>query len=236
MASRASTKETLSSSGHAEEPQLGHPGLEHRHHRGEHCELRAVDQAREEQAARAQARGHAPRHEEVGEQGEEDQQLERGRPFDQGEVASRVLQHHGLVDHGQLEMRGRIVHRQPPRLGQRHDEERGEGQEVARAHRLGGPIQGPRHDLAEVGGPGSQREGEHRHRDGGLGERGHRHLPARSHASERGARVEPGEREEEGPEQQQVHHHQEIADPVEGQRHRQDGQEHVTASVLVKTT
>ncbi len=152
MASSASTKETLSSSGTRKSRSLATRVSNTATTAASSASFAAVDQRGQEQAARARARGHAPRHEEVGEQGEEDQQLERGRPLDQGQVAARVLEHHGLVDHGQLEVRGRVVHRQPPRLGQRHDEERGEGEEIARAHRLRGALHGARHDLAQVGG------------------------------------------------------------------------------------
>ena len=101
-------------------------------------------------------------------------------------------------------------------------EERGEREQVARAHRLRGSRHRPGHDLAQVGGARAQRQREHRHRDGGLGERGHRHLAARPHAPERRPRIEAGQGQEEGAEQEQVDHHQEVADRVERQRHRQD--------------
>ena len=43
--------------------------------------------------------------------------------------------------------------------------------------------------------------------------------------AERRAGVEPGEREEEGAEQEEVHDHQQVTDPVERQRHREDRHE-----------
>ena len=47
--------------------------------------------------------------EEVDQQRHEQQLLERGGPLDEGEVGARVLEHHRLVDHRQLEVRRRIV-------------------------------------------------------------------------------------------------------------------------------
>src|SRR6266480_4528412 len=52
----------------------------------------------------------------------ENKQLQAGRPFDQREMPPRVLQHHRLVDHRQLEMRRRVVDGNAGVLGQRdHD-------------------------------------------------------------------------------------------------------------------
>ena len=42
------------------------------------------------------------------------------------------IQDHRLVDHGQLEVGGRIVHRNTAGLGDHDDEEPGEGEKVAR--------------------------------------------------------------------------------------------------------
>ena len=157
----------------------------------------------------------APRDEEIAEQREEDEQLDRGRPLDEGQVAAGVLEDHRLVDHRELEVRGRVVDGQAPGLGQGHDEERAEREQVAGAQGRSRSRHGARHDLTEVGGARAEGEREDREGDGGLGEGSHGHLAAGSHAAERRARVEPGQREEEGAEQEKVDDDEQVADPVE---------------------
>ncbi len=110
----------------------------------------------------------------------------------------------------------RVVDGQPPGLREGHDEDRAEGEQVARAQGRSGVGHGARHDLAEVGGTGAEGQGEDGERDGGLRERGHRHLAAGPHPPEGRARVEARQGEEEGPEQQEVHHHQQVSYSVEG--------------------
>ena len=125
------------------------------------------------------------------------------------------------MDHGQLEMRGRIVHGEPAVLRERDHEERAEGEEIAGAHGGGGVRHRARDDLAQVGRARTQGQGEDGERHGGLGQRGHGHLAARAHAAESGARVESGQREEEGPEKQEIDDDEQVADGVEGRRHRE---------------
>ena len=61
-----------------------------------------------------------------------------------------VLEDHRFVDHRELEMRRRVVHRQPAGLRQHHDEQRHEGQDVAGAERGCRAGDGAGRDLAQV--------------------------------------------------------------------------------------
>ena len=63
------------------------------------------------------------------------EELERRRPLDQREVARRVLEHHRLVDHRELEVRGGVVDRDARVLGERDHRERDTGEREARIDR-----------------------------------------------------------------------------------------------------
>ena len=177
------------------------------------------------EGGRCQRDGHAPRDEQVREQRAEHQELHRRGPLDQREVAPGVLEHHRLVDHRQLEMRGRVVHGKTACLCQRHHEERAEREEMSRAQRSRGIRHGARDDLPEIGGARGERQREDGERDGGLRERGHGHLTARPHAAEGRAGVEPGQRQEKRAEQQEIDHDDQIANGVERRGHREDRHE-----------
>ena len=69
--------------------------------------------------------------------------------------------------------------------------------------------------------PALERQGEHRQRDGRLGEGRDRHLAARAHAPERGAGIEAGQRQEERAQEEQVHEDDQVAHRVERERRRQ---------------
>ena len=71
-----------------------------------------------------------PRHEQIDEQRTEQQESHRGGELDEREIRTCVLEDHGLVDHGQFEVRARIVDRQARALGQRRDRERDEREEA----------------------------------------------------------------------------------------------------------
>ena len=68
---------------------------------------------------------------------------------DEREVRSGVLEDHGLVDHGELEVGGRVVHREPPALGHDDDEQRREGEEPLRCDDRPGVGQGGADDGRE---------------------------------------------------------------------------------------
>ena len=73
-------------------------------------------------------RRQAPGREHAGDQRDVEQQLERRGELDQREMAAGIFQHHGLVHHGELEMRRRIVDRDARVLGDRHDDQRDQRQ------------------------------------------------------------------------------------------------------------
>ena len=128
-------------------------------------------------------------------------------------------------------MRGRVVHRQAAGLGDHHDEEGGESQQVS--GRQGHLRIGPEalDDATEVDGAGAHGEREHGHDDGRLGQRRHRDLAASAHAAEGAAGVEAGQGEKERPDQEQVHEDDDVAGesengPADHERHDQRARQH----------
>src|SRR5262249_43628282 len=111
---RRRDREERQHKGHAEqlrypeEPELGDPGLENGDGGGQRDQLDQEAPRGQEDPLRRQLARDAPRHEQVAEEGEEDEQLHRRRPLDQRQVASRVFEDHGLVDHRELEMGSRV--------------------------------------------------------------------------------------------------------------------------------
>jgi hypothetical protein len=88
-----------------------------------------------------------------------------------------------------------------------------------------GVPQGPREDLAQVRGVRAEGEGKDRQRHGRLRQGRHRHLAARAHAAERRSRVEPGQRESERSEQEEVDHDEQVTGRVKRQGYREQRQE-----------
>ena len=162
----------------------------------------------------APARRHAPGHEHAGDQRDIEQQLQRRGELDQREMAAGIFQHHGLVHHGELQMRRRIVDRNARVLGDRHHDQRDQRE----------PERNPQADLRrrhegrdgrELGRAGDQRQREHDHQHRRLGERGDHHLAARADAAEAGADVEAGERQEEARAAEQRDDGDEVGRPAE---------------------
>ena len=104
----------------------------------------------------ARARNHG-----TDEQRAEQRQLQRAGIQDQGEVGPAVVQHHDLVDHRQLEVRGWVVHRQAPRFRQHGDQEGGERQCVAGSDGVGGGRDQRAGDDAETARSRRQRQRGH---------------------------------------------------------------------------
>ena len=83
------------------------------------------------QSAEAEPRRlQAKRPEAVDQQRHQDELLDGGGPFDEGQVGAGVLEDHGLVDHRQFEVSGWVIHRNPARLRNQHQRERGEGEHL----------------------------------------------------------------------------------------------------------
>ncbi len=76
-----------------------------------------------------QVGGDAPGEEDVAEDDDEQHQFDPGGQLHHGQLLSGVLQQHALVDHGQLQVGGRVVEGHPRVLGHKGDEEGGGGQE-----------------------------------------------------------------------------------------------------------
>jgi hypothetical protein len=81
------------------------------------------------------------------------------------------------------------------------------------------------HDPAQAGRLRPEREGQDRHHDRRLGQRGHRDLAAGAHAPERAAGVEAGQGEEEGAEDEEVHEEHEAGEVEDGPREQQGDDE-----------
>ena len=94
--------------------------------------LRDPRQHADHDRRRRGAGGDAGRHEEIHQQREIEQLLDRRGPLHQREVRPCVFEDHGFVDHRQLEVRGGIVDWNASRLGDDDDEEAGEGEDVGR--------------------------------------------------------------------------------------------------------
>ena len=143
----------------------------------------------------------APGKKQIRQQRQKQEQFHRSGPFHQREQTAGILQDHRFVNHRQFEMGGGIVHRQSPVLGQRHDKERKEREQmtgVQHQERLGGKT---RDDAIETGRTGTQSDAENRDQHRRLGQRGNGNLTARSHATKRAPCIQPRQREKESAEQ-----------------------------------
>ena len=113
-------------------------------------------------------------------------------------------------------MGARVVDRQPAGLGERHDRERDE-------RRAGSPGRPPRAGRARCAAtiaarfvePTRTDSANTDEQDGRLDQRGDGHLAAGAHATERGAGVEPGQREEHRAQQQQRDDREQVRDLVQ---------------------
>ena len=89
-----------------------------------HGELADIGGCPDEQLARRGIRrGCAPGHEQASDQRDIQQQFQERRQFDQSQMPPRIFQHHGLMHHGQFQMRGRIVDRNAGVFGNRHHDQ-----------------------------------------------------------------------------------------------------------------
>ena len=148
------------------------------------------------------------------------EELERRGPLDQREMPRRVLEDHRLVDHRQLEVRRRVVDRNPRVLGQRHHRERDAGEGEARIDRQLA-VRERVDDRRQRRRAGDQRCGEQHHQQRRLGEEADEHLAPRAERAERGADVHRGERDEHAGQREQP----DQRDRVGGARERQVGGE-----------
>ena len=87
------------------------------------------------EAERRLAGGQPPRDEQCEADADVVEELQCRGPFHQRQMARRILEQHGLVNHRQLEMRRRIVDRDARVLGQQHHRECDGGEGEARIQR-----------------------------------------------------------------------------------------------------
>ena len=167
----------------------------------------------------AAAGRHAERREQADQQREVEHQLQVAGGLDQREVAAGIFQHHRLVDHGELEMGRRVVDRNARILGQRHDDERDQGQRQRDAHgeRLGDEEVRHAGQPRRAGGDGERQHDQHH---GRLGQGGDHHLARRADAAEAGADVHAGQRQQGARGAQQRHQRHHVGRPVEHQARR----------------
>ena len=121
---------------------------------------------------------------------EDDELLGVRRQDDAGETGPRVLEQHALVEHGELEVGIRVVHRNAPGLGQGQHEHGEQREQVGRLPRQRRQRAAPRGQLAQVGGAARDRDREDHHHQGRLDQQADRHLARGAHAAEGPAGVE----------------------------------------------
>jgi len=209
--------------GDAEEAQLGVRRLDEDDHQRESEDLCGEREGRGRQRLGREARRDADGEEESREQRHEEQLLDRGGPLDEGEVGAAVLEQHGLVDHGQLEVGGGVVDGDAARLGEEHDEERRRGQDLSRVDR-GAALRRAPHELAQVERPGREPGREERQHQRGLCQGPDRHLAARAHAPEGAPGVEGGRGQGETAQGEQADQQQDAPRPLQ-RRGGEDGRQ-----------
>jgi hypothetical protein len=189
--------------GRAEDAHLGAEGLDQREQEAADRELHGEHRHRHQQPHPVAALGDAEREEQRQAHAGIDEELEARCPLDEREVPARVLEHHRLVDHGELEVGGGIVDGDARILGERHHGEGDAGERHARVDdELA--VRERVHDGGERGRVRDERRGEQHHQQRGLGEETHQHLAARAECAERGADVHAGERDEQAREREQA--------------------------------
>ena len=137
----------------------------------------------------------------------EQPQFDGRRIFEQGKARPAVVEDHHFVDHGKLQMRGRIVEGYTRVLGKQYDEERdrreqhGNGIGYDRRGKGGGngACAVCPHDVEETDKHDRFREGREEC------------LPARAHALEGRTRIEGRKNEEEACETQEIEQHHDVA-------------------------
>jgi hypothetical protein len=206
--------------GDPEDPHLRAHRLEEGERRAAERQLDDEDRHREEQRRRRLRLRHSPGKEQREADARIGEELERGRPLDEREMAARVLEDHRLVDHRQLEVRRRVVDRHARVLGERHD---GEGHAGERQARIDGEVAVRQRvdDRGERGGARDERGAEEHHEQRRLGKEADQHLAARAQGAERGTDVHRRERDEDPREGEQA----DQRDRVGGGRERQLGRE-----------
>ena len=114
-ARNASTNDPASSSGTRNSRSLAMKTSPSTEHTAQQTQLHGERQHADDQRGRGRMGRHPPRHEQVADQAEQRSQPDPRPELQPGQVAGRALQHHGLVDHGQLQVGGWVVHREAAR-------------------------------------------------------------------------------------------------------------------------
>src|ERR1022692_94928 len=198
--------------GNAEEAHLGVGGLYQNDGDSQHQqfqqEVGQADRQSTERPRGVQAEGEKG----VDEQGHQQELFDGRAPFDEAEVGSGVFQNHGLVDHGQLQMGGGVVHGNPAGFGDEDEEEGGEGEHLGGGEEMPGGGGSDPGDFREAGGIGTDGDGEDGQHHGGFGEGGDGHFAAGAQAAEGAAGIQSGEGEKEAAETEQVDQGQHAAE------------------------
>src|SRR5436853_114971 len=107
---------------HAKDAHLGRGGLEQGEQSASCSELYGIgDNADCVAPGWAFRSGETERDKRAADQGKIEQKLELRREFEHREMPAGILEHHRFVHHGEFEMRGRIVDRDAPVFGNRHE-------------------------------------------------------------------------------------------------------------------
>src|SRR5450759_511062 len=116
--------------GNAEEAHLGVGGLHQNDGDSQHQQFQQEVQQADDQAAQRPLGVQAEGQEGVDQQGHEQELFDGRAPFDESQVGTGILQDHGLVDHGQLQMGGGIVDGDAAGLGDQNYKESGKRQDL----------------------------------------------------------------------------------------------------------
>ena len=158
------------------------------------------------------------------------QPVPRGRdPLQVDEIAARILEQRPFVDHRQLEVGVRVVHRLPPGLGDRYERE-GQRAESERRGRPGLRACRRVDDPAQVGRARDERRDRERQHEGGFDKHREGEIATRAHESE-AVRDIPGRgRDGEAREREEAQQHERVVTeaPVRrslGRRYDRDGRD-----------
>jgi hypothetical protein len=119
------------------------------------------------------------------------------------------------VDHGELEVSIRVIHRDAARLRDEHQRERGEGEHLRGGKKAPVLPNGGAGDLSEAGGTGADGDGEDGQHHGRFGQCRDGHLTAAAEAAEGAAGIESAERQKEAAQPEQIDHSQHAAEQAE---------------------
>src|SRR5262249_28869030 len=143
----------------AEQAHFGVGGFDQHDGAGDDQEFEQQPRHADHDAVQGPAGVEAQRQEGVDEQGHEQKLLEGSAPFDEAEVGAGILEDHGLMNHGEFEVGGRIVDGDAAGFGDEDEEHGGAGEHLRGSEEAESVAGGDAGDLGEAGGVGADGDG-----------------------------------------------------------------------------